>query len=160
MSAIMSEEELQEITGPVMPLPVRHAWWQECAARPGMVLDPDIDAYVSGDRHPADDGCGIYMLFDTGDGLRYVGKAGDLQMRIQSHWLSARAGREPKFASYACLQLPEYAVRDVEVAHIYALRPSQNRLYEAPKWKQHDAMVALIRAAWRTNKRNNSEVEA
>lgn len=152
MSAILTDEELQPFVGAVMTLPVRHAWWQECTAWQHMVLDPEIDAYVSGDRHPADEGCGIYMLFDAGDGLRYVGKAGDLQMRIQSHWLSARAGREPKFASYACLQLPEYAVRDVEVAHIYALRPPQNRLYETPRWKQHDAMVALIQESWRPNK--------
>lgn len=117
MSAILTDEELQPFVGAVMPLPARRAWWQKCTAWQHMVLDPEIDAYVSGDRHPSDEGCGIYMLFDAGDGLRYVGKAGD-----------------------------------VEVAHIYALRPPQNRLYETPRWKQHDAMVALIQESWRPNK--------
>ena len=125
-----------------------HSWWQSSTDWRHMMMTPDVEPVPANTPHPADNGCGIYMLFGADDGLDYVGKAIDLAQRVGQHWLDGRYGRKPKFASYAWLHLPPHAVHDIEVAHIYALEPPRNLLYEPPRWEQHDAMVAAIRELW------------
>lgn len=121
--------------------------WNESTDWRHMLMTPEIETCPASAAYPTDNGCGIYMLFGADDGLDCVGKAIDLAQRVGQHWLDGRYGRAPRFASYAWLHLPAYAMRDV-VAHIAALEPPRNVLYEPPTWKQHDAMVAAIRELW------------
>jgi hypothetical protein len=123
-------------------------WWQKATHWSDMVMGPEISVCRSGDSHPEMSGCGLYMLFGADEGLEYVGKAQDLAVRMAQHWYAGKYGREPRYALYACMQLPPYAVHDVEVAHIYALEPPRNLLYERVRWKYHEAMVGLIRETW------------
>lgn len=113
-----------------------------------LVMGPDVEACAANAIHPEKSGPGIYMLFGKDDDLQYIGKSMDLSSRIDQHWYAGRYGRAPRFASYACMRLPRYAVRDVEVAHIYALEPPRNALYEGIRWEQHDAMVKHIQEIW------------
>lgn len=136
--------------GPEMSLGVLDRWWQ--AAPPShwehMVLPPEIEVCGRSDDHPQKDGCGIYALFGEDDGLQYIGKASDLSARMLQHWYGSRNRREAWYSQYACLQLPPHAVHDVEVAHIHALEPPCNRLYEIVRWDRHHDMVKLIQETW------------
>jgi hypothetical protein len=114
------------------------------------ILGPDVervDAWLFA-GHPADQGSGIYGLFD-GDRLIYIGKAALLATRIQQHQTAMKYARGQDYTAYACIAVPEDICGHVEVAHIHALQPPNNRQYKPGRWVSHDPMVGLVKQAWR-----------
>lgn len=138
------------IHGPEMTPAAQYAWWQSAPKSwwEHMVLTPDTLAVHWRERHPHMNGSGIYMLAGRDGGLDYIGKSKDLYQRINQHCLGAQYGREPQYHSYACIELPEHAYHDVEVAHIYALEPPNNRKYDLTGWPAHAEMVKHIKEIW------------
>jgi hypothetical protein len=145
--AFLEPAEVAELTGFSERLE-RFAWnvapmarWQQ------LILPGDSIAY---DRHAhcPFDGSGIYALFNEVDQLLYIGKSHCVHQRLNSHYTAARFGRGPDYASFACLPLSIATYSDVEIAHIHALRPPLNVLYEPPKWPGHAAMVTAIQKEW------------
>lgn len=136
------------VFGPFQPLPVLHKWWQSAGHWMSMVLDPSCSVYAAEDTPQEASAPGIYMLFGPADELLYVGKSNDINTRICSHYRLRRSRGGIPFAQFAFLPLPAYAVRDIEVAHIYALEPPHNKLFERISWQQHDAMIQHIQTVW------------
>lgn len=137
--------------GPEMAPHVLHQWWNEAprAHWEHMIMHPGNIISVSAyDLTEAPLDAGIYMLFGTDGGLDYIGKAKNIYKRVKEHLLGAEAGRRPWFGRFAWMELPDHAYHDIEVAHIYAMKPPQNILYEAPRWARHRELVALIDKAW------------
>lgn len=91
---------------------------------------------------------GIYMLCAADDTMVYIGRAGNLHRRVRQHWDAKRFRGGMHFTYFTFLPVPAVALHDVEVAHIYALEPPANRLYEPIRWPGHAAMVAAIVEAW------------
>jgi len=111
------------------------------------ILRPEGQALPRSQVGCATEMSGLYGLWLDG-GLIYVGKAINLAARLCNHAAAVRFGREHPFDAFTALEVPEYALRDVEVAHIHALEPGLNRQYERPSWVGHDSMVAEIRRIW------------
>lgn len=142
--------DADEIAGPREPFHEELARWQKLptAHLRNLVLPQDHDACRAAEHHSESNGAGIYALFDSLDRLMYIGMSLNLSARLHSHWQAARYGREPRYAMYSCMTLPAYAARDVEIAHIHALQPDWNRLYELPRWNRHKAMMATVLDEW------------
>lgn len=143
MSIVLTEE---------MPPHVLHKWWNAAPREEWkhMILHPgNIKSYPALDTHEAPQECGIYMLFGSDYGLDYIGKSKDINKRLREHLMGMVDGRRPAYGRFAWMQLPAHAYHDIEVAHIYAMKPPQNRLYEPPRWKRHAELVELISQAWR-----------
>lgn len=150
--AKVARDNGDEIAGPFQPLPILHQWWQTTSHWKNMVMGPDSDAYYPTDPPGEAYGAGIYMLFSANEGLLYVGKAGDIANRILAHYRKRRYGEGIPFAHFAFLPVPDYALSDVEIAHIYALKPPYNKLFERCQWAQHGEMVSRIQTAWEENR--------
>lgn len=146
--ADIARREGDFIAGPFQPVPVLNRWWQAPGHWYSMVIGPDCEVYGAEDSPDAASADGIYMLFDQDGGLLYVGKSTDINTRICAHYWKSRFGAGIPFTQFTFMALPQYAVRDVEVAHIYALEPPFNNLYEHIRWHQHDAMVSHVRTIW------------
>lgn len=124
--------------------------WREAAPLEwgGMLLRPGRRRYS---RHTLSDvpiESGIYALATADGDVVYVGKAISLHQRLSQHYQRVRFGQEAPFDIFAILCIPQYALGDVEVAHIHALQPERNRLYEPSRWPGHGAMVAALRGIW------------
>jgi hypothetical protein len=115
----------------------------------GMLLRPGMRGFNPRDISLAGAMPGIYLLGDADDRMLYIGKAGCLNMRLRQHRDAARFRGGLHFDFFCCLSVPAWAVRDVEIAHIHALEPPANRLYEPAYWRGHVAMVSALRAIWR-----------
>jgi hypothetical protein len=89
---------------------------------------------------------GIYALRAADGAVIYIGRAVDLNRRLRRHYRATNG--TPGLAVFSFHLVPEYALYDVEVAHIYGMQPENNALYEPVRWEGHDAMVAAVRAAW------------
>jgi hypothetical protein len=107
------------------------------------ILDPN-DGDDRYDWREVDDVSGIYALWSEIGELLYVGMATNIQSRALAHW---RKGTIP-FESLTLSAVPVIAMWEVEVAHIQALRPPFNRLFEQSHWIGHPIMVDAIRLAW------------
>jgi len=146
MSTLLSDDG-QELCGFSERLE-RLAWHAAPLARwRRLVLPCDSHAYDKREQCPFD-GPGIYALFNKVDQLIYIGKSHMLAQRLNFHFTAARFGRGMAYASFACLPLSTATYSDVEIAHIHALQPPLNRLYETPKWPGHAAMVVEIQKEW------------
>jgi hypothetical protein len=155
MSITLSPEELESVTGDDLwpteaELIAQRQEWQTSGPLQwgGMILRPGVRLPLR-EIGAAPWDCGIYALFADDGGLFYVGRAKYLSQRLLQHHRNAMYRRGPRFATFRFLEVPLCATRDVEVAHIYAMEPEGNRLYEPVQWDQHGAMVAAIRKAWR-----------
>lgn len=137
-----------DFQGPVQPPHVRHQWWQSTNHWLSMVIDPGCHVFAAGDSPPEASADGIYMLFGIADDLLYVGKSNDINARVFAHYRSRKSRGGIPFANFAFLPLPAYAVADIEVAHIYALEPPHNKLFERIRWEQHEAMIKHIQTVW------------
>jgi hypothetical protein len=116
--------------------------WGGMMLRPGMTLarcDKTSEA-------PSRDG--LYALFDHEGHMLYVGRAKTLNKRLRDHYFAVRAGREQPYASFCWITVPEFALPDVEIAHILALEPERNRLHTPAGWGGHAAMVKALQEAW------------
>lgn len=111
------------------------------------VLTPDIEAHAARAPCPVP-GHGIYALFAPDDRLLYIGKSCHVGERLHQHRTAARYRGGLRFEFFACMAVPEAGCAFVEIAHIHALAPPANRLYEPPSWKGHRAMVSEILTAW------------
>lgn len=111
------------------------------------ILTPHAPRADAWNLFDLEDDSGIYGLFDA-DKLIYVGKARSLVSRLQQHQTAMKYGRGQDFTAYACMVVPEEEMGRIEIAHIYALRPPNNRLYEPVRWAGHDALVGQIKEAW------------
>jgi predicted GIY-YIG superfamily endonuclease len=110
----------------------------------GMILRPDSETYAINARTTAH--MGIYVLTEADGHILYVGLSNNIPMRIMAHW---KKGAIP-FARYAFQPVPEYAIEEVEMAHIHALEPEYNISYQGrgTGWPQRDEMVKAIRMLW------------
>lgn len=112
----------------------------------GYILMQNSPMISKWDDHPSAS-YGVYALFDKDDGLLYIGKTLSLNLRINSHhW-----ARVHDFAFYSAIEVPVDQMKQIEIAHIYALRPPGNKLYERISTEDnpnHGEMVTSIRAAW------------
>jgi hypothetical protein len=115
----------------------------------GMLLRPGRKRYPRDGTHEADAMPGIYSLSMADGGIVYVGKSSNLSSRLNDHFYASRMGRAEWFDFFTFMYLPDFAVRDVEVAHIHAMRPERNALYEPVRWAGHPAMVTALRTIWR-----------
>jgi hypothetical protein len=146
VSIIFSKEEIE-----ALPPHAIHRWWNEAPRDQWehMILHPDnIQSFRALDTHEAPIESGIYMLFGADGGLDYVGKAKNINKRLREHLMGMVDGRRPPYSRFAWMELPRYAYHDIEVAHIYAMEPPQNRLYEPIRWARHKELVGLIQKAW------------
>ena len=137
--------------GPEMPPWVQRKWWNEAPRDhwEHMIMHPgNIQSVRTRDVGLAPLDAGIYMLFGFDGGLDYIGKAKNINKRVFEHMRRADAGQRPAFGRFAWMELPDHAYHDIEVAHIYAMEPPQNLLYEPIRWKPHHELVALIQEAW------------
>lgn len=107
------------------------------------VLKPDELLVKSPRIHPNVAG-GIYALFGADDSLLYIGKAINLNLRINQHFYARKLG----FKYYSAMDVPTNLMSDIEVAHIYALMPPGNSLYARVDNPLHGEMVDRIRKAW------------
>ena len=107
------------------------------------LLLPDAIQIERGESHPTA-GSGIYALFGREGILLYIGKTLSLNQRMNQHFWA----RVIPFKTYAAIEVHDDFVADLEVAHIYALKPPCNSLYERVRTDNHDDMVAAITAAW------------
>jgi len=117
--------------------------WAQHILRPAVER---VDAWLFA-GHPADQGPGIYGLFD-GERLIYVGKSARLASRLQQHQTAMKYARGQDYTSYACIAVPEDLCGHIEIAHIHALEPKNNRQYKPGRWDHHDDLVGLIKEAW------------
>lgn len=90
---------------------------------------------------------GIYAMYTKDGDLMYVGRSVAISDRLwqhkrRSHFVDAR----PVF--YSWREVPEFAIAGVEVAHIKALTPIENRFMEAGVHAIHDQMMEAISATW------------
>jgi hypothetical protein len=146
VSIVLSTEEIE-----ALPPHALHDWWQKAQREhwAHMVMHPDrIQSFRALDTHEAPPEPGIYMLFGADGGLDYVGKSKEISKRLREHLMGMVDGRRPPYSRFAWLQLPSYAYHDIEVAHIYAMEPPHNQLYEPPRWGRHKELVGLVQEAW------------
>lgn len=150
MSSIwLSDAEVADATRRKYPKCQVRGWMEATALEwGGWMLRPGCQLHARNDFDAMPDESGIYALSMADGGIVYVGKAKSLHTRLCQHFTASRFGRAAWFDKFAHIVVPEYAVRDVEVAHIYAMEPERNNLYERVRWPQHEAMVAAIRAVW------------
>lgn len=114
-----------------------------------LVFCPSEDDVVPANAKLPEGGTGIYMLF-SGDGqLQYTGKSLCMHERIYQHWLGMRYRKSQlKFSLVATRHVRLDLLSHVEIAHIYALRPPRNVLYEKPTWEHHEKLVTAISQKW------------
>jgi len=105
---------------------------------------------------------GIYALWSAGDVLLYIGLSDCISRRLLAHWRSRRFrhGRIIPWLYATLMPVPEMMRKAVEVAHIHALTPPYNRLYEPKQWGGHDAHVEAIRARWRVIHREQDQEQS
>lgn len=114
-----------------------------------LVFFPTEDDAVPANSKLRHGGIGIYMLFTDDGRLQYVGKSICMHERITQHWLAMRYRRSPlRFSRVTTCPVREELLSFVEVAHIYALRPPKNTLYEVPIWPYHQALVDAVARKW------------
>lgn len=113
-----------------------------------MLLRPGRRRYTRSTLAEVPEAGGIYALADDEGQVVYIGKAKNLPQRLAQHYQCARFGHERAFAMFGVQCVPEYAIGAVEVAHIHALQPERNRLYENASWPGHAMMVAALRQIW------------
>jgi hypothetical protein len=120
--------------------------WQSAGALEwgGMIMHPGTKAYSIHYLEKVPQEAGIYMLCEADGRMIYVGQSKCLHQRLHHHY---RYGKLP-FHLFGYRLVPEHAVKDVEIAHIRALKPEANRLYEACHWPAVDAMTAAIKGIW------------
>lgn len=135
MNEYLPPPELHALTGRVQPS--KQAVWDD------LILMPNAELVKQPNQHPSVKG-GIYALFDKDDGLLYIGKAINLNLRINGHSYANKLG----FLYYSAIDVPTDLMKDVEIAHIYALNPPGNILYERANNQAHDEFVEKIRKAW------------
>ena len=113
------------------------------------VLGPDAECLERMDCNRAPNDSGIYMLFANDDELLYIGKTIGIQYRLAQHFwaMKYRSGR--KFSRFTWRTVPAFAIGAVEIAHISALKPRGNILYESSDWPCHGQMVLLVNKAWK-----------
>lgn len=91
--------------------------------------------------------CGIYALFTKNAGLLYIGKSVDIQGRITAHTY----GRKHRFTQYCEVEVPPEYLGQMEIAHIEALMPPGNGLFET-RWPDtrldRKEIVQYVRDAW------------
>lgn len=130
-----------------------HVWQWEyaglgAALKPdwlAMALGPDATRYAPTERCPADGG--VYLLWANDEPI-YVGQSLSLSYRITQHsWAAQRGARRP-FDAYSAVEVPPELMVHVEVAHIHALAPRDNRRIDIPSWRHHEAFVQHIRSHW------------
>lgn len=91
---------------------------------------------------------GLYAMYTQDGRLMYVGKSNNIHHRLRQHerrsfWFNDW----PAF--YSCRPIEDHVMlHRVEVAHIYALTPSENRRYEPTYWRQHKKMAGLLQKLW------------
>lgn len=112
-----------------------------------LMLLPDLEQYDRITKCPFV-GAGIYALFADGGRLLYIGKSNSVRKRLSGHYKEWAYRSGPEFDRYSCLSVPDVAYSDVEIAHIYALAPPLNKLYEPPAWPGHESMVLAIKHEW------------
>jgi hypothetical protein len=110
----------------------------------GMILRPGSKCYSVNARTDAH--MGIYALTASDGHLLYIGQSVNIPMRIMAHW---KKGAIP-FAGYAFQPVPDYAIDEVEMAHIHALEPECNDRYagRGAGWDGRKHMIAAIRQLW------------
>lgn len=106
------------------------------------ILSPECERVPCHEQH---EGCyvsGIYALFN-GARLAYIGMSACVGLRLRSHYMS-----EKQYSHTAFMQIPDYACKAIEAAHIHALIPPLNERYYLSGWRGHLPMVKMIRTAW------------
>lgn len=112
------------------------------------ILKPDIEFFHVDENNDRESHEGIYGLFDHTGFLLYIGKSMGTRYRItQHHWARDR-GAQAYFTYCAVMPVPAIIMGDIEVAHIHALRPVANNLFERVRCDWHDDMVKAIREIW------------
>jgi hypothetical protein len=112
------------------------------------LLRPGRRKWVPGDLASLPMRSGIYALCMADGGIVYIGRSRTLHERLKSHFYNVRGGRSLRYDCFTFVQVPEHALEAVEIAHIHALEPERNTLFEPPEWSGHDAMVDSLRAIW------------
>lgn len=135
MNEYLPPPEIHALTGYARP--TAQAIWND------FILMPNAELVKQPNLHPSVKG-GIYALFDKDDCLIYIGKALNLNLRINNHSYV----KKHNFLYYSAIDVPTDLMKDIEIAHIYALMPPGNGLYERVTSPDHDAMVTEIRKVW------------
>jgi hypothetical protein len=124
------------------PTPKDQAWFAP------FLLLPTVTAIPAGEPPPTGVVSGVYALFNEDGRMNYVGQSVDVGSRVIEHM--TRKGRKARlpFAEYRCVEVPAELMRAVEIAHIYALGPLENKKLEQPSWAFHVEAARVLRAAW------------
>lgn len=137
--AAISQKQFAPAPRFVAPLDFDTIHARDCAP---WVLQPDCIRVPLHEPHPVGSAVGLYALF-KGEKLVYIGRSSNIGNRVRQHYMG-----EKLYDSYACLEVPDYAYKAIEAAHIRALNPPLNAKYEPSTWPGHGEMVAVIRASW------------
>ena len=133
VAQVMTKKEIAKLTEPV---------WTP------YVITPDIEFFHVDKNNDRESEEGVYFLCSQDGLVLYVGKSTGTRYRITQHHWAMERGAQVKFALCAVLPVPLDILRDVEVAHIHALRPPGNNLFERSRCAWHGDMVQAIRKAW------------
>lgn len=100
------------------------------------------------DRKQIDNCPGIYAVYGADRQLAYIGKSKAVATRLRDHWLQTFFfNTVPTYFTFREIEDP-ILQRDMEVAHIHALRPPENMRYDPALWKRHTEAETLIRLLW------------
>ena len=147
---LLTPDELTRLTRPgqkhtkywKMAMEQRRAIWTP------YVIKPEIEFFHVDENESRPSEEGVYFLCSADGFVLYVGKSTGTRYRITQHYWAMQRGTQVKFSLCAVLPVPGDILRDVEVAHIHALRPPGNNLFERSRCDWHDDMVQAIRQAW------------
>jgi hypothetical protein len=89
---------------------------------------------------------GIYAWYSRAGDLMYVGRSVAIASRLRQHQRRTAFWATPSLYSYRLV--PPELVAGVEVAHIDALSPRENRSKDSASTPFQDALTAAIEAAW------------
>lgn len=114
-----------------------------------LVFCPSEDDVVPTNAKLPEGGTGMYMLFSDAGRLEYIGKSICMHERIYQHWLGMKFRKTGlHFSQVATIPVSKDLLAHVEIAHIHALRPPKNVLYETPTWAHHGELVLAVNKKW------------